>query len=792
MPQLKYEYYIDLYYNCKDYNEPKLIDQKNIKSLTIYKEYDKYNMPIATMNLHIDKKFADNIIKNSKTATMIMAVYKYQLDNNAAIKQLYFKHEFSYLTDDDTNKTEDIDYAKTDSKDEDREDVYRILKLGLISKKLVDRNLSPNNATIYKSSMQNIIVDLLNIGEPLLIEPFTETELVEQLIIPPKESLSKTLDYLNTIRVFYNTGYRFFMDLDNIYLVSKSGKATLRNVDKYATIKFNLSDIGGKEEAILEGFRDDDKTKSYIVDIPTTDIKYGKDNITDKELNGFTAVIDASKTVQQSYLKNSRAFGGIFGVYQNIMNTMNAIKKVSSSVRQVVKNIHQTTDTIKGNFNQIVEQAKESKSVIDTVATQAEALLRELPKTALDGTAEVVGLDGVVRKSDTNIKDVLTNIIKHTVVMQTTSTNTVEKSEDKFGKFKEAYTGQIYHIENFGSLVGAISPINFTDNTAQLTKEVSKLPEKREQSKIHFKSSMTDFNTEYSKYITSNEIIVNSLNDTPDKLFYVTKKDNTGKAIETHELDLRALKSNLPELVKNLDFSKMKLSDMKGFTEQMKNSLKLNANVGDGLKKQIATTREIPKDFSKQILEGANTYVKSLQDTKNIAITNTKNSIINTTKSLGALKSNLSSLYQSGSTAISGISDMSKVGTNGESMIDVALDLTDIVEDLGKRKLIRIPNDNMGLIKNFKHALELKSTYISLSKQQLDNSIFNMNVKYLINNNTKEHKEDTTDYLMLSKIEVYTNQGERFMASTNMTFAKLPKSTADNSKKIIKKIPYGG
>ena len=784
MPQLKYEYYIDLYYNCMDYNEPKLIDQKNIKSLTIYKEYDKYNMPIATMNLHIDKKFADNIIKNSKTATMIMAVYKYQLDNNAAIKQLYFKHEFSYLTDDDTNKTEDIDYAKTDSKDEDREDVYRILKLGLISKKLVDRNLSPNNATIYKSSMQNIIVDLLNIGEPLLIEPFTETELVEQLIIPPKESLSKTLDYLNTIRVFYNTGYRFFMDLDNIYLVSKSGKATLRNIDKYATIKFNLSDIGGKEEAILEGFRDDDKTKSYIVDIPTTDIKYGKDNITDKELNGFTAVIDASKTVQQSYLKNSRAFGGIFGVYQNIMNTMNAIKKVSSSVRQVVKNIHQTTDTIKGNFNQIVEQAKESKSVIDTVATQAEALLRELPKTALDGTVEVVGLDGVVRKSDTNIKDVLTNIIKHTVVMQTTSTNTVEKSEDKFGKFKEAYTGQIYHIENFGSLVGAISPINFTDNTAQLTKEVSKLPEKREQSKIHFKESMTDFNAEYTKYITSNEIIVNSLNDTPDKLFYVTKKDNTGKAIETHELDLRALKSNLPELVKNLDFSKMKLSDMKGFTEQMKNSLKLNANVGDGLKKQIAATREIPKDFSKQILEGANTYVKSLQDTKNIAIANTKNSIINTTKSLGALKSNLSSLYQSGSTAISGISDMSKVGTNGESMIDVALDLTDIVEDLGKRKLIRIPNDNMGLIKNFKHALELKSVYLSLSKQQLDNSIFNMNLKYLINNNTKEHKEDTTDYIMLSKIEVYTNQGERFLATTNMTFAKLPKSTAENTKKI--------
>jgi len=117
-------------------------------------------------------------------------------------------------------------------------------------------------------------------------------------------------------------------------------------------------------------------------------------------------------------------------------------------------------------------------------------------------------------------------------------------------------------------------------------------------------------------------------------------------------------------------------------------------------------------------------------------------------------------------------------------MIDVALELSEVVEDLGKRKLIRIPNDNMGLIKNFKHALELKSTYLSLSKQQLDNSIFNMNVRYIVNNNTKEHKDDTTEYLMLSKIEVYTNQGERFVSTTNMNFAKLPKSTADNAKKI--------
>ena len=114
------------------------------------------------------------------------------------------------------------------------------------------------------------------------------------------------------------------------------------------------------------------------------------------------------------------------------------------------------------------------------------------------------------------------------------------------------------------------------------------------------------------------------------------------------------------------------------------------------------------------------------------------------------------------------------MGSNGESMVNVALDLVNVAEDLGKRKLIRIPNDNMGLIKNFKHALELKSTYLTINKQQLDNSLFNINMKYIINNKD-DHKDDTGEYLLLSKVEVYTNYGEKFTSNTSMNFAKIPK-----------------
>lgn len=778
MAQLKYEYTFDLKYKNKSDGKITQIDQNNIKSLTIYKEYDKYNMPICTMNLVLDKNLADDIITKMEENTFILTAYKIQADNESAVNELYFTEEFSYLTDDDTNKGKSLDYMKTDDKEDTREDVYRYLKIGLISKSLVDSNLHPNNATIYNSSMQDIVVDLLNIGVPLLVEPFTETETVSQLIIPPKESISKTLDYLNTVRVFYNTGYRFFMDFENTYLVSKAGKATLRTLDKYETVKFNLAELGSNE-SLLEGFKDDGESKSYIIDVPTTDIKYGKDNVLNKELNGFTAVIDASKTIQQDYMSKSKGFGGILGTYQNIMNTIDNIKKTTAGVRNIVKNIHRTTYDIKGHFNQIVEQATSVKSTVDSVASQAETLLRSLPEEVIgEGKKRILGgADGkTVVDSNLNIKNFLRGLITNSMDMSTISRTTVEGSEDTFNKFKQKYTGQIYHLENFKSLVGGIDPINFTDNTSEMLDQVKNIQHKKDESREHHTKSMVKFNEEYGKYIGNNKFLVDTLKEAPDTMTFVLEYDEMSHEIKrTFDLDLRSLKSHFKELKENLDFSTDKAKTISSFTEVMDNSLKVNSNVGKSLSTMIKTSAQtIPKDFSKQILEGANTYVKSLQDTTKNAVNDAKQAANKVVESYGALQSSLSSLYQSGATTINSFSDLSKMGSNGESMVDVALDLVNVAEDLGKRKLIRIPNDNMGLIKNFKHALELKSTYLTINKQQLDNSLFNINMKYIINNKD-DHKDDTGEYLLLSKVEVYTNYGEKFTSNTSMNFAKIPK-----------------
>lgn len=774
MPQLRYEYRILLQYKDKSGNITQ-IPETNIKNLTIYKDYDKYNMPIGTLDLVIDKNLADKLITNMKEASLLMTVYKIQIGNTTLVNELYFTEEFNYLTDDDLNQFKQQDYAKSDKKEEDKKDVYRNLKMSIISKSLVDFNLKPNNATIYNSSMQDIVVDLLNIGVPLLIEPFSKSELVQQLIIPPKESMAQTLDYLNTVRVFYNSGYRFFMDFENMYLVSKSGKATLRSNDKFDVVKFRIGEFG-KGSAINEGFAEDVKNKQYVIDVPSSDISYTSDNATPKELDGFTAIIDASKSIQQTYLNKSKGFGGILGAYTNIMNTIDQVKSISTSVRKTVQNIHKTTDEIRGNFRMIKDQAQQIVPTIQKVITETQSVIRELPNKAL----ETLGGENY------DASNVLTSILNNAVIM-IDETGKVTSAEDKFADFKNKYVGQIYNIENFKSLVGAITPTNFADNLSAIRTNTFKIPGFVDLTKVGHKESMQDFNPMYGRYTAANRVLYELISNLPNRLRYIVSKGSTKDDPPVYrEIDLTALKTcgnyskddsgTIHNYIKDSHlFSVEKLKTMVADTTKMANSIRLNENVGKDMEKIVQQTTDIPRDFAKHVLEGANTYVKSITQTANTTINNTKKLVNTAIQQASGLKTSLSSLYQSGATAIDSFVDLSKIGSDGESMIDIALQLTDIAEDLGKRKLIRIPNDNMNLIKNIKHNLLLQQQMLSLTKMQLDNSLFNINVTYMIENVTENSDNNRSGkFLLLNKTETYVNAGERFTSTTLMNFARIP------------------
>ena len=127
-------------------------------------------------------------------------------------------------------------------------------------------------------------------------------------------------------------------------------------------------------------------------------------------------------------------------------------------------------------------------------------------------------------------------------------------------------------------------------------------------------------------------------------------------------------------------------------------------------------------------------------------------------------------IKQGAQLSIDSFKDLGDIGSDGESLVSIALDT---VETLAKQKIIRLPNDNINILKNIKHALDLQKTTITVHKLELDNDIFNINIKYMISNET-EKTTRSGEYILVSKQEVYDNNGTTLVANTILTFHKLP------------------
>ena len=763
--QLTYEYTATLVYMNGETN--KEIPQNNIKTIVINKDFDRLTMPTITMTLEVDRNLADEIIKNKKTATMMFKMNKVQTSNvENAIEENYFYDEFTYLIEDDVDKTKAFRYNDPDKNDTETSeaDKYRPIRLGLISKTCSDLARKPNNFTAYDSNMQDIVTKLLNIQKPLLIEPFDYKDNITQLIIPPKESLTKVLEYLNNAKVFYSTGYRFFMDLDVMYLVSKSGKFIAKQNEKTGIVNINVKTLD-KSNSLLRGIELADDNSSYNLVIEASDSNLDDSDLTDKEINSITAVIDGSKQKQESFLKQHKGFGGILGTYTNIMTTIDNISKLASTVRSTVKNIHQATYDIRARLTEMKEVATSYESTTKALITNAEATLASLPEEALNALTE-------------SGKNQLQSIIDNAKTASKNYESAIKSAPIDMDNLTKNYTRQIYNIESTKGLVDGIKPTLLADNMSALKSTSNNFEKDKTNTESAYNSSLVNLSNEYSSYSNSLNNITAILSETPSSFTYT---DSSG---QEQTIDLSSITQYLEEIsVANSD-AKSRLNTLIQDKSTMKDSIDLNKNVSNVVKATIEKASDIPKDFKTKILEGGNTALTNYNNIKDKAIKNYNDLSANLTTDYNSIMDSFNAIKDSAALSIDSLGDLSSIGSDGESMINIALETTEILNDLSKRKIIRIPNDNINILKNIKHALELKRIKVKIHKQELDNSIFAINKKYIITFEGANNKNQG-EYLLESMIEAYTNSGTQFQCNTIMNFAKLPgsKTTSTSSNK---------
>lgn len=298
-----YRYRLEASYVVPAENKAYAFRDEAIRSLVIDRDYDTNNMPILYLTMVIDKNRLDDMIKNSQKNLLNLTIYKSKKDNSTSIDTIYVREQFIYFILKDVSYTAYLDY--TGEENPDREDVNSIVTIGLMKLDSVKKNKTPFNGVIKNTTMLNAITYVMRNMGPVLIEPLTYNDTISQIIVPPTPTISKTIAFLNNLRVFYNTPYRFFIDLDTTYILSSSGVPIPKNGSTINTAMIVVRNVQDYTSQI-QGMITDTKQKLYQVDVSAIDTKVNYDKVSSKfYTNLSTTTASGQKTSTDLSLNNN-------------------------------------------------------------------------------------------------------------------------------------------------------------------------------------------------------------------------------------------------------------------------------------------------------------------------------------------------------------------------------------------------------------------------------------------------------------------------------------------------------
>lgn len=328
----KYKYSIQLRYIKKKENISQEIKSTRIRSLIIDKDYSSNNLPVIFMNITLQKDLLDHMIRNSQKNTMVLTIYKYiYREGKLSTKIKYIHSEMAYFIQEDLNYRASLDYASEENKEKDT--ITKNLNIGLMSIANMNNNKKTYNCILRNTTMMNA-VHYCTSHMNMIIERFHYNDTLRELLISPQSSVAATIKYLNNIKVFYKTPYRFFIDFDCGYLLSSSGTSVPRKGESINTILIVIRDPLN-EQAMEDGMITNNKTKNYQIDVSAADTMVYENRITEKVYtsvagiseNGQTRSIDLN--INKSSYSNNKT-----EIIRTPVSNPNLIENISASNNQ--------------------------------------------------------------------------------------------------------------------------------------------------------------------------------------------------------------------------------------------------------------------------------------------------------------------------------------------------------------------------------------------------------------------------------------------------------------------------
>jgi len=307
------------------------IQQNRISSLVIDYDYERANMPVMMITMKLSRNFIDKIILNKVKSKFFVSIDKFKEDN-IDFKKKYIRGEFIYFISKDINYSKNIDYTTSTNVDSTEEDKAYKVTIGLFNIEFINSNKQTINA-IYKDATRSEIILLNTRHANLIMEPFSNDIRYDEILIPPVNSISQLLKYLNNINSLYDTPYRYFIDFDeNIYLMSSKGNPIATNTDNNTDVNIRIKDPRYLDSKV-QGIIYDESANSHILDVSAENTKVKINNAQDKLYNRIIT-IDGNGNTQRIDLDINRDPAikdlDLFIKINNLnANAINIIKKES-------------------------------------------------------------------------------------------------------------------------------------------------------------------------------------------------------------------------------------------------------------------------------------------------------------------------------------------------------------------------------------------------------------------------------------------------------------------------------
>lgn len=267
------------------------IEPSAILSITINRDYDKYNMPSVYIGIQLSATLYNKMVTNSDTGTISFKLSKFDVNASNPILEPYFEDKFIYIMTTSANYNESLEQLS-----DDQSENYMKGYIGLISLKTMNDNKKLFNGILKNTNVASIVHKYTN-HMNMCIEPLETNSNIDQFIIPPITSISSLLEYINYNYCFYQSGYRFFRDFDVTYLLSMKGTPVENKNSKYNTVIIGVMDPTD-DNANVNAIILDDTNKAYIVYVNADDTSLYTDRVADKLYNHIIGVSTLGNTVE--------------------------------------------------------------------------------------------------------------------------------------------------------------------------------------------------------------------------------------------------------------------------------------------------------------------------------------------------------------------------------------------------------------------------------------------------------------------------------------------------------------